>query len=70
MSQSNTTYYLMQDKPLDEDFSMEEPTLPEDRKKSPDWVFKITNLYTPNTDKVYLGACVKTVHDVGGNHET
>lgn len=63
--------YSVSDRPK-EDFSMEEPKLPEWRKKTSGWTFTITNIYTPDdTDKtIHMSKTIRALHTEEGNHET
>lgn len=69
MEKYNATYYSTEDYYNEDDFSMGEPNLPEARKKPPDWTLKITNIYTPNAGKLYVGASTMNSQVTGGNHE-
>ena len=61
--------YSVSDRPI-EDFYMEEPNLPEWRKKTSGWKFTLTNIYTPGVDEYNLGTATINSHVEGDNHET
>ena len=52
MKQFDATYSVS-NRPI-EDFYMEEPKLPEWRRKTSGWTFTVTNIYTPaDSDRTY-----------------
>lgn len=61
--------YNIGDRPK-EDFSMEEPKLPEWRRKTSGWTFTLTSIYTPGVDEYNLGTTTINSHVEGDNHET
>lgn len=59
--------YSVSDRPI-EDFSMEEPKLPEWRRKISGWTFTVTNIYTPDVDEYNLGTATINSHVEGDNY--
>ena len=49
---------------------MEEPNLPEWRKKTSGWKFTLTNVYTPGVVEYNLGTTTINSNVEGDNHET
>lgn len=63
MKQYNAVYSVS-DRPV-EDFYIDEPKLPEWRRKTSGWTFTITNIYTPGVDEDTFHMSVNSPTDQG-----
>lgn len=55
MNKFDASYYNAEDQSTDE-FSMEQPILPEDRRKNSAWIVKGSDIRILDIDQYYMGA--------------
>ena len=56
MKRFDATHYSTENYYHEDDFSMEQPVLPEDRRKTSGWVIKESDTHILDIDQFYMGA--------------